>query len=117
MQELLAPNVITNPPFDIAAEIIDHVMGNLKPQKMALLLKASFWHAKTRSALFNRYRPSRIIPLTWRPDFMRLGRPTMEVAWCIWEKGFEGHPTYELGYKPEKAIVIPEPEFVLSRAA
>ncbi len=117
VRELLAPNVITNPPFDIAAEIIEHVMSNLQPQKMALLLKGSFWHAKSRAPLFNKHRPSRIIPLLWRPDFMRLGRPTMEVMWCVWEKGYTGYPTYEPCEKPNNIVEIPEPEFVLNRAA
>lgn len=116
MKELLAPNVVTNPPFDIAAEIIEHVMS-LKPDKMALLLKASFWHAKSRKKLFDKYRPSRLIALTWRPDFLHLKRPTMEVMWCVWEKGVKGNPSYELGTKPEKEISIPKPSFVLSRAA
>lgn len=117
LKELMAPNLVTNPPFDIAAGIIEHVMENLRPEKMALLLKASFWHAKSRKPLFDKFRPSRMIALTWRPDFLHLNRPTMEVMWCVWERGFTGHPTYELGVKPDKEISIPKPEFVLSRAA
>lgn len=86
MKTLPAPNIVTNPPFNIAGEIIEQIMV-LKPEKMALLLKASFWHAKTRRRLFNAYPPSKIIALTWRPDFLGLKRPTMEVIWCVWEKG------------------------------
>lgn len=99
MKELPAPNVVTNPPFNIAAEIIDHVMS-LQPDKMALLLKASFWHAKSRQKLFEKYRPSRIYALTWRPDFLHLKRPTMEVMWCVWEKGVDV-TVYETVGKPK----------------
>lgn len=100
MKKLPAPNVVTNPPFNIAAEIIEHLM-TLQPEKMALLLKASFWHAKTRQRLFELYPPSRIIALTWRPDFLNLNRPTMEVMWCVWEKG-SNVTQYELAAKPKK---------------
>ena len=101
MRELPAPNIVTNPPFNIAAEIIEHVMA-LKPEKMALLLKASFWHAKSRQKLFERYRPSKIYALTWRPDFLHLKRPTMEVMWCVWERG-SNVTEYETVAKPRRA--------------
>lgn len=99
-RELLAPNVITNPPFNIAPEIIDHLMG-LNPKMMALLLKSSFWHAASRTPLFRKYPPSRIVCLTWRPDFLNLKRPTMEVSWCVWEADHEGSTVYEIVGRPE----------------
>lgn len=100
-EELLAPNVITNPPFNIAEEIIRHLMG-LKPDMMALLLKSSFWHAKSRTPLFTEFPPSRMISLTWRPDFLNLKRPTMEVSWCVWEAGHRGPTAYEILGRPDK---------------
>jgi hypothetical protein len=101
-KELLAENVVTNPPFNIAAPIIEHLLS-LKPRNMALLLKSSFWHAKTRSALFEKNPPSRIIALTWRPDFLSIGRPTMEVSWCVWEHGRnDGRTYYELAQRPPR---------------
>lgn len=81
--------VITNPPFDVAAEVIEHVLGVAEPgvQFFALVLKSSFWHAAKRQSLFNAFPPSLILPLTWRPDFMDLGGPTMEVCWNLWIAG------------------------------
>lgn len=111
MEKLPAPNIVTNPPFNIAAEIIDHLLA-FKPEKMALLLKASFWHAKTRQRLFDLYPPSRIIALTWRPDFLHLKRPTMEVMWCVWEKG-SNVTQYELAAKPPKDKSIKNPTLVI----
>jgi hypothetical protein len=117
LEELLAPNIVTNPPFNIAGEIIEHLMA-MRPKKMALLLKASFWHAKTRQRLFQAYPPSKIIALTWRPDFLGLKRPTMEVMWCVWEEG-SNVTEYMLASKPkknkakpEKARVIPNEELI-----
>lgn len=111
MKELPAPNIVTNPPFNIAGQIIDHLMA-LQPEKMALLLKASFWHAKTRQRLFDLYPPSRIIALTWRPDFLHLKRPTMEVMWCVWERGANS-TNYELAAKPKKDKSVRTPHLVI----
>ena len=89
--------IITNPPFNIAAEIIEHAF-EIGAQKLALLLKSTFWHAKSRQELFSRYRPTAIHPLTWRPDFKGLGRPTMECQWVYWAEpckiGLQAYPSY-----------------------
>lgn len=102
MKRLLAPNVVTNPPFKIAGPIIRHLLS-LEPETMALLLKASFWHAKSRLALFEHNPPAKIVALTWRPDFLNLKRPTMEVIWCIWRRGHNGPTEYVLARRPQQA--------------
>lgn len=96
---LLKPNVVTNPPFNVACGIIEH-LWSLGPDKMAMLLKSTFWHAENRRAVFDRMPPSRIIALTWRPDFLGLNRPTMEVIWCVWDRAHVGPTTYELADRP-----------------
>ena len=101
LTELPAPNVVTNPPFNIAGDIIRHLLG-LRPEVMALLLKASFWHAKSRSRLFEENPPAKIVALTWRPDFLHLKRPTMEVMWCIWKRGHNGPTEYVLAHRPPR---------------
>jgi hypothetical protein len=103
---LFAHNIVTNPPFDLAVAFIEHAM-NLRPRKLALMLKSTFWHAKTRGKLYNRFKPARICPLTWRPDFMGLGRPTMEVMWCIWDAAHTGEPTYHRLDKPLARRALP----------
>ncbi len=102
LKSLLAPNVVTNPPFNIAPAIIEHLWG-LGPDRMAMLLKSTFWHADNRREIFHRIRPSRIIALTWRPDFLNLKRPTMEVIWCVWERGHDGPTEFDLAERPEWA--------------
>lgn len=99
IDRLLAPNVVTNPPFNIAAQAIEH-LWSLGPDKMAMLLKSTFWHADCRQPLFEAMKPSRIIALTWRPDFLNLDRPTMEVIWCVWDRRHSGAPSYELAPRP-----------------
>lgn len=85
MESLPSRSVITNPPFNLAPRIIESVMRH-DPDLFALLLKASFWSAARRKALFRKYRPSAILTLSWRPDFAGLGNPTMECAWIVWSK-------------------------------
>jgi len=92
---LLPLHIITNPPFNLAAEFIDHACS-LEMDGVAMLLKSQFWHARKRTALFHKHRPAMILPLTWRPDFLGQGGPTMDVMWCVWIKGF-GLPTM---YRP-----------------
>jgi hypothetical protein len=114
--KLVAPNIITNPPFNISAKIIDHLM-EFRPKKMALLLKATYWHAKNRQKLYEKYPPSQILALTWRPDFLHRKRPTMEVCWFIWDQDHVGETTYKPVAKPRNEISIPVPSFVQSKAA
>ena len=80
--------VITNPPFSLAEQFIKRG-HELKLTYMALLLKATYWHAKKRQKLWNMWQPLMIYPLLWRPDFEYKGAPTMDFIWCVWTK----HPT------------------------
>lgn len=78
--------IITNPPFGLAADFIRKSKEHGKP--FAMLVKAHFWSAKSRLALFNENTPSDILPLTWRPDFTYKtrgkGSPLLDVMWCVW---------------------------------
>ena len=94
LEEDLEADLVTNPPFDQAARFIRHARETIKPRKMALLLKSTFFHAKTRRPLFEEHTPSAVYPLTWRPDFMNKGRPVLEVAWFVWTRGSNGYPSY-----------------------
>ena len=84
LNEINTTTIITNPPFIYAEEFIRHSF-DVGITRMALVLKATFWHAKNRRPLWNKHRPSMICPLTWRPDFKGLKHPVMEVMWCIWD--------------------------------
>lgn len=64
---------VTNPPFEIAEAFIRRCMS-LNFEYTAFLLKAQYYHAAGRAALFNEFPPSRIYPLAWRVDFTGGGR-------------------------------------------
>jgi hypothetical protein len=107
IKEPLADNIVTNPPFNLAEDIIVHCQEVLKPRRMAMVLKSTYWHAKSRSSLFRKHRPAAVLPLLWRPDFLGLGRPTMEVMWCVWDAGRNSMTTlYQPLHKPVASRVI-----------
>lgn len=83
-----ARGIVTNPPFSLAERFIRHGWERLRSPYMALLLKGTYWHAATRLPLWETCRPARIYPLTWRPDFLGLDRPVMEVAWVVWDRTY-----------------------------
>lgn len=100
-RQQLSPVAITNPPFAIAAEIIRHLLGELEVRYLALLLKATYWHAAERSGLFRWRTPARIHALNWRPDFLQRGAPTMDVIWTVWDANAPSGCSYDvIGYAP-----------------
>ena len=78
--------IITNPPFSLSVQFIERSIYHGRP--FASLLKSQYWHSKSRTHLFNRFRPKAVLPLTWRPDFLfgsKKGAPTMECLWTVWD--------------------------------
>lgn len=82
--------VVTNPPFSQAAAFILHAVVDLKAGFVALLLKASYFHAAERLELFERCPPTAVHPLGWRLDFTGEGSPAMEMSWYVWTVGGPG---------------------------
>lgn len=103
--------VITNPPFNVAAEFIEQAL--LVAPNAAMLLKSQFWHARSRIELFERHTPSEILPLTWRPAFLEKERgssPLMDVIWVVWRRGGTGVPsTGPYVVRPRVACPPPDP--------
>lgn len=83
-----ADAIITNPPFNVADEFIKRAV-TFSPV-VCMLLKSQYWHAKKRRLFFNEYKPSYILPLTWRPDFSGGGSSMMDVIWTVWVEGNVG---------------------------
>jgi hypothetical protein len=85
--------IITNPPFNLAAEFIEYAATLGVP--FAFLLKTQFFHAASRQRLFTMTGPMAVLPLTWRPSMApdRGNSPTMEFSWVVWDKK-PTQPTY-----------------------
>lgn len=92
--------IITNPPFILSKDFIEHSLDKLGVDYLALLLKAQYFHAKSRIELFEKFPPSVVYALTWRPDFLGRGASTMECAWFVWDKNRSGSTIYKLMKKP-----------------
>src|SRR5207237_295983 len=88
------------PPFELAVPFIEHAL-RMDPDAVAMMLKATYWQAVRRLPLFQKHKPAWILPLTWRPDFMGLKRPTMEVQWTVWIRGNTDYPRYRPLEKPK----------------
>lgn len=97
-EDPLAFAIMTNPPFKIAEKFIRHA-EKIGIDYMALLLKATFWHAAKRTKLFKTWRPARIYAMSWRPDFKDLGQPTMDCIWIVWD-GKVSRTDYDILEKP-----------------
>jgi hypothetical protein len=92
-----ARRAITNPPFNLSAKMIVHLLDRLQMDYVALLLKATYWHSgTTRGPLFHGFRPSREHKIGWRLDFVGGGAPVMDCSWFIWDRSHIGPPTWDV---------------------
>lgn len=97
-------NVITNPPYTLAQEFVEHSMKQIQEgKKVAMFLKIQFLEGVKRKELFKKYPPKTIHVFSKRQSPWNNGSSTDEkgkpwnsticFAWFVWEKGYEGQPT------------------------
>lgn len=79
-------NIVTNPPFNLSYEFMEHC-AQLYTRSFALLLPIRYLTGKKRCNFYKQNPPSKIIIIPTKVDFMDIGNPMMEFAWFIWEKG------------------------------
>lgn len=93
-------DIITNPPYVMAAEFAEHAMDIITPgHKVAMFLKIQFLETQKRYELFKKYPPKTVYISVKRygcradGDFSK-GETTSAVCYCwfVWEKGFQGDP-------------------------
>jgi len=99
-QETPAPNIITNPPFNLATEFIEHALRLTMPVDglVAMLLRTDFDHAKTRAHLFrNNWAFSKKLVLTkrivWFERDDKPAQPSFNHAWFVWDWRNTAAPT------------------------
>lgn len=98
------PAIVTNPPFGkLASAFIEHALA-LKTPYIAMLVNVNFWHAKKYTPLFERRRPSAILPLTWRLDFTGSARPYFNCVWTVWRPEYSSDPIYRRLARPAASI-------------
>lgn len=95
---LLAPVIITNPPYRYAKEFVLHAL-ELGAEMVCMFLKLTFLEGVGRQELFQKYPPRTVAVFTRRIQVARNGDPEMFkkssaacYAWFIWERGYTGKP-------------------------
>lgn len=93
-------DIITNPPYSLAAEFVEKAMQTITDgHKVAMLLKIQFLEGKKRRKLLDTYRPKTVWVSTSRivcarnGDFSKHNRANCSAqayAWFVWEKGYTG---------------------------
>jgi len=90
--------IITNPPYVLAQEFIEHALKQ-PVSVVAMLLRTDFDHAKSRLHLFQDQRFAKKLVLTKRIKWFEdsKGQPSFNHAWYIWETAHRGPPTLAYG--------------------
>lgn len=85
-------NVVTNPPFNIAGDIIQHMLP-LFQRKMAFFLRTAFLEGVSRyNKIYTVHPPSRVHVFTRRVTLYPASMPekaaggTTSYAWFVWDK-------------------------------
>jgi hypothetical protein len=97
----LTDAIITNPPYELATEFVEHALYLTKGSGVvAMLLRTDFDHAKTRADLFAQHKAfAKKVVLTKRIKWFEdsKGSPSFNHAWFIWDWKHEGPPTLAYG--------------------
>ena len=89
-------NIITNPPFKLALEFLQHGLS-LGATKIALFLKLAFLEGQKRTLILeqtplkNIYVFRKRVTLTRNGEKMR-NSGMIAFAWYVWEVGYDGKP-------------------------
>ena len=89
--------IVTNPPFKLATEFIQHAIEDLKVDKLCLLMKLAALEGRTRSAVLRDTKLTKVYVFRNRIQLTRNGEPArgggmIAFAWFVWYKGHEGDP-------------------------
>ncbi len=93
---LLAPNIVTNPPFIYSIEFASHAL-ELGVEKLALLNKTVFLEGIKRGAWLETTPLKKVIVFKKRLKMTRNGEEIkgggmISFSWFIWERGYVGRP-------------------------
>lgn len=97
--ELLAPNIVTNPPFKLADEFVLHAL-TLGARKVAIFMRLAWLEGRKRhTKLWGPHPPVRVWVFSGRQTLWRGDDPNAKdkggaiaFAWFVWEHGFKGSP-------------------------
>lgn len=101
--ELLAPNILTNPPFSEADAFALHAL-HLGAEKVAIFMRLAWLEGGARyQRLWSRHPPVRVWQFSKRQTLWKGGDPnarekggTIAFSWFVFERGYRGAP--QLGW-------------------
>ncbi|WP_428668073.1 hypothetical protein [Reyranella sp.] len=105
-QKLMAPNIVTNPPFKLWQQFANHAL-DLGAEKVVLLGRVLNLEGKAASALMQRRGLARVLVSAGRVDILPPGAKStgkggiIAYAWYVFERGFRGDPVIKW-FTPEK---------------
>ena len=82
--------IITNPPFSISQEILEHLLSlrqkseKATPAAIIILQRLGFLGSQKRHEFWNKYPPDAVWALSKRPSFTGTGTDAHEYGWFIW---------------------------------
>ena len=78
--------IITNPPFSMAQEFIEHCF-KIKGEntKIIMLLRLSFLESQRRYAFWKTHPVNKLYVLSKRPSFTGKGTDSAAYAWFVWD--------------------------------
>lgn len=87
-------NVVTNPPYNLASELLPRLLS-VGSKKIALLLRLAFLESKKRFEIFKINRPSKVYVFSERLSMAPYGQivnggGTISHGWFIWDKDYHG---------------------------
>ena len=84
--ELPVETIITNPPYSIAQEIIEHCFEIAPDAEVIMLLRLAFLESKKRKPFWDKYPVTQLYVLSERPSFTGKGTDATAYAWFVWSK-------------------------------
>lgn len=83
--------IITNPPFNIAMDIIKKALHDVEDGgEVIMLLRLNFLGAQSRHNFWNEFPAKNIYVLSKRPKFINNKSDSIEYAWFVWQKNYCG---------------------------
>lgn len=92
-----AANIITNPPYSLGQEFIEHALKKTTG-KVAMLMKLAFLEGAKRKTMFETTPLARVHVFSKRLKMARMGETEkygsgmIAFAWFVFEHGYEGEP-------------------------
>lgn len=83
--ERLGDVALSNPPFDIMIEILDHLIS-LEVPYIAVLHKSTLWNTQKGGRLWEKRMPTVTYKMLWRPSFTGGKSPTMNCDWTVFRE-------------------------------